>query len=135
MVARPLWGRVQEKNGHKAKKKKREKVQWSVAKKRGLWWTPSGVEWKNAAHPVDRTGNWCIGAAGSLWPRKEEQDMQIIVCTLYLNSTCIFIMQTLHVEGTALTLANFVGGLMSVSLLLLVGLQEMGSRLFQNNLF
>jgi hypothetical protein len=34
-------------------------------------------------------------------------------------------MQTLQVEGTALTLANFVGGcLMFVSLLLLVGLLQ-----------
>jgi len=26
-----------------------------------LWWTPSGTEWKNAKHQVDRTANWCIG--------------------------------------------------------------------------
>ncbi len=27
-------------------------------------WTvmnPSDVEWKNVAHPVDKTANWCIG--------------------------------------------------------------------------
>jgi hypothetical protein len=30
-------------------------------KKKGLWWTASGAEWKNSAHPVDRTANWCIG--------------------------------------------------------------------------
>jgi len=33
-------------------------------KKKGLWWTPFGVEWKNAAHPVKRTANWCIGGWG-----------------------------------------------------------------------
>jgi hypothetical protein len=57
----------------------------------------------------------------------KEQDMQIIVFTLFLDSTCIFIIETLHdEEATALKLANFVGGcLMSVSLLvLLVGLQK-----------
>ncbi len=39
----------------------KEKVQWSATKINGLWWTPSDVEWKNTAHPMDRMGNWCIG--------------------------------------------------------------------------
>ncbi len=39
----------------------------SSPKKKGLWWTPPGAEWKNAAHPVDKA-DWCIGGAGSLWP-------------------------------------------------------------------
>jgi hypothetical protein len=34
---------------------------WSIAKKIKLWWTPFDVEWKNAAHLMDRTVNWCIG--------------------------------------------------------------------------
>jgi hypothetical protein len=39
---------------------KKKKVQWSAAKRNGLWRTPSAAEWKNAAHPVDRTAR-CIG--------------------------------------------------------------------------
>ncbi len=31
------------------------------SKKKWTVWTPFGAEWKNAAHPVDRTANWCIG--------------------------------------------------------------------------
>ncbi len=41
--------------------RKKKKVQWSAVKRNGLWWTPSGADWKNVAHPVDRTANWCIG--------------------------------------------------------------------------
>ncbi len=37
------------------------KIQWSATKRNGLRWTPSGAEWKNATHLVDRTANWCIG--------------------------------------------------------------------------
>jgi hypothetical protein len=45
----------------KTTKNQKEKVQWSAAKRNGLSWTPSGAEWKNATHPVNRTANWCIG--------------------------------------------------------------------------
>jgi hypothetical protein len=28
----------------------------------------SGVGWRKTTHPMDKTANWCIGEAGSLWP-------------------------------------------------------------------
>ncbi len=30
--------------------------------------TRSGVGWKKTTHRMDKTTNWCIGEAGSLWP-------------------------------------------------------------------
>ncbi len=50
----------------------KKKIQWLAAKRNGLSWTPSGAEWKNARHPVDRTANWSIGGcwftlALSMW--------------------------------------------------------------------
>ncbi len=55
-----IWRRMKKRTTAKEKKTKK-KVKWSVAKIKGLWWTSSGAEWKNAAHLVDRTANWCIG--------------------------------------------------------------------------
>ncbi len=39
----------------------KKNLQWSATKRNELWWTPFDIEWKNTAHPVNRTANWCIG--------------------------------------------------------------------------
>jgi hypothetical protein len=36
--------------------------------KKWIVMNPSDVEWKNAAHLMDRMANYCIGGCYSFWP-------------------------------------------------------------------
>jgi hypothetical protein len=48
--------------GKKQPRTKTKKTKYNgQQQKKGLWWTPFNVEWRNVTHPMDRTMNWCIG--------------------------------------------------------------------------
>ncbi len=74
------------------KNKPKKKVQWLAMKWNGLWWTPFDVEWKNAAHLVDRMANWCIGGCWFI----------LAVCLLVFNRFC-------QKRGGALKKIDFLG--------------------------
>jgi hypothetical protein len=54
-------------------KPKKKYSGWSVVKRYGLWWTSFDAEWKNIAHPMDKTANWCNGGYSFILAHQNER--------------------------------------------------------------
>ncbi len=52
---------VRSRKTRQEQKKRKKKYSGQQQKEIDCDEPPSGAEWKNATHPVDRTANWCIG--------------------------------------------------------------------------
>ncbi len=71
----------------------------------GVWWTPFDTEWKNAAHPMDKMTNWCIGGC---WFTLTPVSMCPlffrgwvgVVCASQFPCVCVFFMGALPPLGS-----------------------------------